>query len=182
MDVPAASSALPYYDAADFTPKWKSVDHAIGAFSLTTQTGAALTERSLRGRIHVASFLFTRCAAVCPVMVRQLSRVLDAVKGMPDVTLVSYTVTPEDDTPVALARFGRERGIDPSRWLLVTGDRTQIIDLARRSYFADDNREDFLHTEKVLLVDRDLRLRGVYNGTLPFDMDHLIEDIHQLRH
>src|SRR5262249_25656491 len=138
-------------------------------FLLTTQTGRPLTERDLSGRIHIASFMFTRCPAICPAVVTNLKQAQAAVAG-PDVQLVSYTVTPDVDTPERLASFGRERGIDPERWRLVTGDRATIYRLARTFYFADDGRvrssADVLHTEKVLLVDGSGRLRGVYNGTL----------------
>lgn len=177
-------TGLPYYDTVDFTPRWAKVSHHIGDFRLTTQTGADLTQGDLAGRIHVASFIFTTCPGICPTLVQQVRRVQDATSGAPDVLLVSYSVTPAIDTPARLAEFGRERGIDPSRWLLVTGDAGQIADLSRASYFADDRRLDekqgVLHTEKLLLVDRDGRLRGVYNGTVPFEIDRLIEDIHTL--
>jgi protein SCO1/2 len=189
LPVGRPASGLPYYETAQFTPRWAAVAHQVGAFNLTRQTGASITERSLNGRIHVASFIYTRCAAVCPILVGQLGRVQRAIQAMPDVTLVSYTVTPDTDTPGALAAFGRDRGIDPSRWWLVTGNRDQIYRLARDSYFADDSRvgrapdraQEFLHTEKVLLVDRQRRIRGVYNGTQPFDIDQLIADIGRLR-
>jgi protein SCO1/2 len=97
---------------------------------------------------------------------------------------VSFSVTPDLDTPGVLADFGREHSLDPARWRLVTGDRSQIYRLARESYFADDDRiratiaepGAFLHTEKVVLVDRDGRLRGVYDATQGFEMDKLIAD------
>lgn len=99
--------------------------------------------------------------------------------------MVSYTATPQDDTPATLAAFGEARGINAGRWKLVTGDPEQIYDLARSSYFADDGRlvpgkpavEQFLHTEKVLLVDSNGRLRGVYNATLPHEIDKLMVDL-----
>ena len=86
---------------------------------------------------------------------------------------------------VAFGRFGEERGINPAVWKLVTGDANQIYGLARQSYFADDSRledqpsgaEDFLHTEKALLVDQQGRIRGVYNATVPHDIENLIADI-----
>lgn len=188
--VPAekAEAAVPYFDDPQFTPHWASVAHRIGAFRLTRQTGDPVTEHDLDGRIHVASFIYTRCAAVCPLLVRQLSRLQEATRTMPDVTIVSYTVTPDADSPAVLAAFGRDRGIDAAKWWLVTGDRRQIYGLARRSYFAADDRvpsgdqaEDFLHTEKVVLVDTAGHLRGIYNGTQPFQMDQLIGDIARLR-
>ncbi len=176
---------LPYYSSADFTPHWTPVEHRIGAFAtLTTQTAAPLSARTLDKRIHVASFIYTKCAAVCPILVAQLSRVQSAIATVPNAVIVSYSVTPETDTPAALRAFGQERGIDPERWKLVTGSRSEIYRLAREAYFADDDRirsdEAFLHTEKLLLVDGDGHLRGVYNGTQPREIDLLIADISRL--
>ncbi len=177
-----SKSSVPYFEDRKFTPHWTPVAHRVGAFRLTTQTGKTVTGGDLAGHIHVASFIYTRCAAVCPLLVRQLLRVQEATRGMPDVTLVSYTVTPDTDSPAVLAAFGRDRGVDARRWWLVTGDRRQIHSLARQSYFADEDRaDDFLHTEKVLLVDGGGHLRGVYNGTQPFEIDQLASDIVRLR-
>ncbi|MDP2321605.1 MAG: SCO family protein [Acidobacteriota bacterium] len=179
---------LPFYDSADLTPRWaRSSGHRIADFSLMAQTGVPITRQDLTGTVHVASFIFTRCAGICPAMVTQLSKVQKAIDGR-DAVLISYSVTPRDDTPEALAAFGRQRGIDPARWKLVTGDAEQIYGLARTSYFADDGRLDagkaavdqLLHTEKALLVDRDGRLRGVYNATLPHDIEKLLGDLERL--
>ena len=176
-----AASALPFYADASFTPHWTAVPHRIAPFSLTTQTGGRISDATLAGRPYVASFIYTQCAAVCPILVRQLARVQAAVG---DVHIVSFSVTPDTDTPAVLAAFGRERGIDPRAWSLVTGDRRTIYGLARTSYFADDSRVDagldetaFLHTEKLLLVDGAGHLRGIYNGTQPHGVDQLIDDL-----
>lgn len=177
---PTSASTLPYYVDASFTPHWtrpaasRSLD-----FNLVTQDGTPLTAADLRGRIHVASFIFTRCTAICPVMVKQLETVQDSVEK--DVVFVSYSVTPDLDRPGDLAAFAARHGVNPARWRLVTGDRAQIYRLARDFYFAQDRRAlpdgEFLHTEKVVLVDGNGDLRGVYNGTQPFDMQRLREDI-----
>lgn len=173
---------VPFYESRDFTPRWRPVAHRVADFRMTTQTGKTVTNRDLAGRPYIASFIYTRCAAVCPLLVRQLSRLQEATRGMPDVRIVSFTVTPDTDSPEALAAFGRDRGIDPGRWWLLTGKAQDIYELARRSYFADDDRaEDFLHTEKVVLVDGGGHLRGVYNGTQAFQIDQLATDIAQLR-
>lgn len=181
------AAALPYYESSDFTPTWTTSAHRIGAFSLTTQTGAPITDRDLAGRIHVASFIYTRCSAICPMLVSNLKRVQAAVDD-PGMLLVSYSVTPDLDSPAVLEVFGREQGIAADRWKLVTGDRDQIYSLARDSYFASDERlratldqaDAFLHTEKLVLVDRQGKLRGVYDGTQPFEIDHVIDDARML--
>jgi protein SCO1/2 len=175
---------LPYYDSPELTPRWRPVSHRVASFDLRAQTGARVTDAELRGRIHVASFVFTSCPSLCPTLVGRLRRVQAAAANWPDVRLVSFSVAPAADTPEVLAEFGRQRGIDPGRWLLLTGDAAQIRRLARESYFADDSRggaQALLHTEKLLLVDAESRLRGVYNGSQPFDVERLIADIAALR-
>lgn len=184
----APGDRLPFYDSADLTPRWTSVAHRVGDFALVTQTGETLTARDLDGHVHVASFIYTSCAGICPTMVAQLSKVQTALANRPGALLVSYTVTPQRDSPLGLATFGQQRGIDPARWKLVTGGSDVIHRLARTSYFADDRRldaarplsEQFLHTEKVLLVDGRRRLRGVYNGTLSHEIDKLLMDLDAL--
>ena len=186
LKVPTAArpSTLPYYDSRDFTPRWKMVEHRVASFRLVDQTDRPLTEKDLDGKIHVAGFLFAQCPNLCPTLVQKMKPVQEAIRGRGDVVMVSYTVTPLTDTPPVLAEFGRLRGTDPAHWRLLTGDLSEIQRVMRDSYFADDIRpidgetqSRRLHTEKVLLVDRDRRLRGIYNGTDAFEMERLVEDI-----
>ncbi len=186
--VPLPAGTLPYYDSRDFTPRWAPVSHRVGPFRLIDQQNRSITERDLDGRIHVASFLFAECPNLCPTLVQKLKPVQEAIRGRDDVVMVSYSVTPLTDTPKVLADFGRLRGIDPARWRLLTGELSEIQGVIRGSYFADDLRpiegepqSRILHTEKVLLVDRGRRLRGIYNGTNAFEMERLVEDIETLR-
>jgi protein SCO1/2 len=185
---PASPSTLPYYETADLTPHWSPVTHRVQPFELVTQSGTPLRETDLDCRIHEASFVFTRCPNLCPMLVSRLQRIQEAAREWPDVRLVSYSVTPVLDTPSVLSAFGRTHAIDAERWWLTTGDRATIQRLARESYFADDARtaadgpsDALLHTEKVVLVDGARRLRGVYNGSLPFEIERLLEDIRILR-
>ena len=180
-------SGLPFYGEPTFTPRWTPVQHQIAPFEFDTQTGGTVSAQQLRGRPYVASFIYTQCAAVCPILVRQLSRVA-LVFSASEAHIVSFSVTPETDTPEALARFARDRGIDSGKWSLATGRKHDIYGLARGSFFAEDERigngpDDetaFLHTEKLLLVDGEGHLRGVYNGTQPHAVDQLIGDLRKL--
>ncbi len=183
-----APSTLPFYESRDFTPRWSAVEHRVAPFRLLDQDNRDFTERDLDGRIHVASFLFTSCPGVCPTLVERLKPVQAAIRGGENVVMVSYSVTPRTDTPAVLAEFGALRGIDPETWRLATGDLAEIQRVIRASYFADDERggreggeSRLIHTEKVLLVDTQRRLRGIYNGTHAFEMERLIEDIEALR-
>jgi protein SCO1 len=181
-----ADRELPFYTSADFTPVWHRSESRVANFALTTQAGSTLTGKDLRGRIQVASFVFTRCSVICPLLVERLQAVQSAARDWDDVQMLSFSVDPDRDTADMLATYARDRRIDGRRWALLTGDRTQIVRLARTFYFADDGRlagteNDFLHTEKVLLVDQEGRLRGIYNGTLKVDVSRLISDIAVLR-
>lgn len=188
---PAESSAtsLPYYDSRDFTPRWSKVAHRVAPFELLDQENRRFTAKDLEGKIHVASFLFASCPGLCPTLVQRLKPVQAALQGRNDVVMVSYTVTPLTDTPSVLAEFGKLRGIDPRTWRLATGELSEIRKLIADSYFADDRRDPgpavgpgrLLHTEKVLLVDGEGRLRGIYNGTHAFELERLIADVEALR-
>ena len=174
--------ALPFYDDGSFTAQWTPVAHRVAPFTLVTQTGHIISDTTLAGRPYVASFVYTRCAGICPTLITQLRRVQATATH---ARIVSFSVTPEVDTPATPAAFGAERGIDARDWSLVTGDKKTIYTLARASYFADDTRvgdtvdDDtaFLHSEKLLLVDASGHLRGVYNGTQPHAVDQLIADL-----
>lgn len=181
------SSGLPYFNTPELTPEWGAKAeqaHRIASFTLTDQRGERFGSATLDGKVHVVSFIYTSCAGICPPMISNLLKIQEAVRDDPSVELVSFTVTPESDNAESLQRFGRMRGIDAGKWHLLTGDRAVIYRLARSSYFApgslDATGSTFLHTESVFLIDGQRRIRGVYNGTRPFDVERLIEDIEAL--
>jgi protein SCO1/2 len=101
---------------------------------------------------------------------------------------VSFSVTPDLDPPAVLKAFGDERHIDRVRWILATGDKAEVFRLARDRFFASDevlaktlaDPDAFLHTEKLVLIDATGHLRGVYDGTLAAEVDHLIDDARSL--
>jgi len=175
--------ALPFYGDRDFTPRWSGTSHRVGHFSLTLQDGKAVGDRDFEGRVYVAGFIYTRCSGICPTLVANLRRAQLAL-GDRDVSFVVFSVTPDLDTPDVLTTFARDHHLDRAHWTLVTGDRSEIYRLARESFFADDDRvaatlsdpNAFLHTEKIFLVDAAGHLRGVYDGTQPFEIDKLVED------
>jgi protein SCO1 len=189
----ATTSALPVFGPEDFNPRLVDTDrfgsrttHRVGTFVATDQSGRQVTERDLDGRITVASFIFTHCSEICVGMVRQLKRVQAAYAADARVLLLSHSVDPERDTVATLRAFADARGLNAERWRLVTAPRATIVALARQSYFAVHNEAaagatDYVHTETLVLVDGQRRLRGFYNGTLPHDVDQLIADIAALK-
>lgn len=186
---------LPYYNTPDFTPHFitsleatKKITHTIDSFSFEDQDGVIITDHTIAGKIHIANFMFTSCGSICPVMTENLSKVSKAFLKDSNVVLLSYSVTPWIDTKERLKNYRIKRGVaDNPNWHFLTGNKGEIYQLARRSYFAEEDlgftkdSTEFLHTEHVLLVDGTGRIRGIYNGTLPLEMDQLIKDIQAVK-
>ena len=192
-DADRKPDGLPFYVSSDLTPVWFDGEprereiHRIGEFRFLDQTGAAVTHETLSGKIWVADFFFTTCGGICPKLTSHLREVQDAFLDDDGMALISHTVTPKIDTVEQLATYGEARGVRAGKWRLVTGNREAIYRLARESYFAEGDlaipptSERFLHTEKVFLLDRERRIRGVYDGTRKIDIRLLIEDIRELK-
>jgi protein SCO1 len=133
----------------------------------------------------VADFIFTRCPDVCPVLtarMRDLQKTLDANRA--DVTLVSISVDPGHDTPEILRDYATQHGAGPG-WHFVTGPRDALAALLRDGFhvaFADDGPETgpITHSDRFVLVDADLRIRGYYHGSDPADLERLADDARHL--
>ena len=117
-------------------------------------------------------------------MTKNLLVVQDTFKNDDRVKLISHSVMPWVDSVSRLKEYAKLNEIDGEKWHLVTGEQEEIYSLARQSYFADEgfgksvtDPSDFLHTEKMILIDQKRRIRGVYNGTIPLEMQRMIEDI-----
>lgn len=156
--------------------------HAISPFSLTSQSGKNITEANVKGRIYVADFFFTTCHGICPRMTNQMQRIAEHYKNNPDLLLLSHTVNPEYDSVPVLAEYARRHGANEKQWIFLTGDKKQIYDLARVSYLVDASEgdggtEDFVHTQNFALVDKNLHIRGYYDGTDSAEVNKLISDI-----
>ncbi|WKZ60063.1 MAG: SCO family protein [Cyclobacteriaceae bacterium] len=163
-----------------------TVYHSIADFQFVNQDSALVTNETFAGKIYVADFFFTSCRTICPVMKTQMLRVYEATQDMPDVAILSHTIDPEHDTVALLHDFADRLGVSSSKWHFVTGEQDNIYDIAQTSYFAtamvDKTEPDgFIHSGAFLLIDKERRIRGKYDGTLEEDVDRLIKDIERLR-
>ena len=185
---------LPVFQPADINSELvdesiqdQKTNHHVLPFELYDQFGRTITLDSLDGRIFVADFFFTTCPDICKDMAEQKRRLQDAMSEDPNFAIVSHSVTPEIDTVEVMHAYGERQGAKRDRWYLLTGDKTEIYRLARKSYFAvvdgggDGGPYDFIHTENFVLVDPLGQLRGFYDGTSADDVDRLIRDISVLR-
>ena len=174
---------LPYFNSALFTPDWKNNTHKIPSFSFTNQEGEEVTNKTFEGKIYITDFFFTICPGICTKLTANMGTLRDAYQEDPDIMLLSHTVMPWNDTVDKLAEYAQEHNVSLPKWNLVTGDKDAIYDIARNGYFADEDfiktqkEEDFIHTENFILVDKEGYIRGVYNGTLAFDVKRLMRHI-----
>ncbi len=163
-----------------------TVYHTIAPFQFVDQDSATITNDSFKDKIYVADFFFTTCRTICPIMKAQMLRVYEATQDMPDVLILSHTIDPEYDTVGLLHDFAERLGVKSSKWHFVTGVKDSIYKVAQTSYFASA-REDkgvpdgFIHSGAFLLIDKQRRIRGKYDGTVEEDVNRLIADIKKLR-
>lgn len=158
---------------------------ALPAFALTDQDGKRLGSDELRGKVWVAAFMFTRCPTICPRITRRMRELqIEAAKRKLGLTLVSISVDPENDTPDVLRAYAQKFGADPASWRFLTGDlevvRKTAVDGVKMALDgkADPSKPDFgiLHGTYLVLVDRELRLRGYYRTESPEDTARLLDD------
>lgn len=163
-----------------------TIYHTISPFILPAHDGTVFSSEQLKGKIFIAEFFFATCQTICPKMSMQMKRVQEAFKNDPNVMLVSYTVNPDQDSVSVLEAYAREYGAIGGKWYFLTGDKKQIYDLARHSYFltampGNGGPDDFIHSEKLTLIDPDKRIRGYYDGTDYEDVNVLMDEIKVLQ-
>lgn len=187
------NKVLPVYEPdmvntelVDSTVQYIRKYHKIADFKLINQNGKEVTQRDYENKIYVADFFFTTCQTICPVMTDHMKEIQERLYEDKDVLLLSHSVTPQIDSVARLKKYAIEKGVDDTKWNLVTGDKKQIYDLARKSYLAaksdgDGGPYDMVHTENFVLIDKKKHIRGFYDGTDPKEIDRLLEDINILK-
>lgn len=159
--------------------------HTIANFSLTNQHGGLSTQNEWNNKIVVADFFFTHCPVVCPKMTRSLKEVQRLYLNDKDLLITSFTVDPERDSAGQLAVYAKKMDIN-NNWLLLTGDKKELYRLARKSFMitatdGDGGEDDFIHSELLILIDKQRRIRGYYNGTVQAEVEELMADIARLK-
>lgn len=159
--------------------------HKIGVFSFTNQDGQQTGLKDVKGKVFVAEYFFTTCQTICPRMNDQMQRVQLAFKDENNFKILSFTVNPEVDSVGQLKRYADEHNAIPGKWHFLTGDKTKLYEAARKYFFLLKKSEvenqgdvgtDFIHTNNFVLIDKEQRIRGYYDGTNPKEVDKLIKD------
>lgn len=163
--------------------------HRVGAFRFENQDGIWITDADMKGKISVVEYFFTTCKSICPIMNTQMKRIQKKFANQTDVRIFSFTVDPDTDTVAQMKRYASAHQAKIGQWHFLTGKKADLYGLARRSFFVlkpaeaqnlGDAGSDFIHTNNFVLVDRQLRIRGYYDGTNPEEVSLLQAHITQL--
>ncbi len=170
------------YELVDSSIQHVKRFHKIKSFEFLNQNGEIISEKDYEGFIYVADFFFTTCPSICPIMTNNMLNIQNYIKDKNKVKLLSFSVTPEIDSVPVLKEYSIKKGVDDKYWNLLTGDKSKIYSLARKSFLVvkenrESNSHDMIHTENFVLVDREKRIRGFYDGTDDKDMQLLKKDI-----
>ncbi|WP_097044846.1 SCO family protein [Flagellimonas pacifica] len=170
----------------DSTLHYKKKYHTIANFELINQNGQKISQKNYKDKIYVADFFFTTCPTICPIMTKNMAQIQNSILDDEDVLLLSHSVTPVIDSVPQLKKYALEKGVIDRKWNLVTGDKKQIYELARKSYLAvkndgDGGPYDMIHTENFILVDKERRIRGFYDGTKKEEIEKLLGDLKTLK-
>ena len=186
VKLPVYNPAMVNFELVDSTIQHQKKYHVISDFSLINQNGKTITQKEYENKIYVADFFFTTCPSICPIMTDNMGIIQKEIINDNEVMLLSHSVTPQIDSVAQLKKYALEKGVNDTKWNLVTGDKKQIYELARKSYFAvktdgDGGKYDMIHTENFILVDKKKRIRGFYDGTNDEEIQKLIKDISILK-
>lgn len=157
--------------------------HKVENFTFTNQLGKLVSADSLKGKILVVDYFFTRCPNPCPTLTRNMKKMQDAfLKTDSLVHFISFSVDPARDTVEALKHYADKYKVRHSNWWFLTGEKKAIYDLAYNEFKAatiDGGEIDtaFLHTSKFYLLDKDRVIRGWYDGTDTLAMARMARDI-----
>ena len=155
-------------------------------FSFTDQDGKQLTQRNVEGKVYVTEYFFTTCKGICPKMNANMKTIYDQYKSEPDFAIISHTCMPETDSVPLMKAYAQKMGAG-SKWHFVTGNKDSLYKMARESYLLDNEKnnsmnikDQFIHTQFFAVIDKEGRVRGVYDGLKKDELDKLTRDIKDL--
>jgi protein SCO1/2 len=150
-------------------------------FELVDQTGSVFrSSEKLDGKVWVANFIFTTCMGPCPRMSSQMKQIRDAMRDIPDLRLVSFTIDPKRDTPEVLAAYGKRFSADPQSWFLLTGPQDKLHHLSRNIFMLGNVDGTLEHSTRFMLIDRKSRVRNYYDTSEARSIERAIADARAL--
>ena len=182
---------LPRYYGVDKVENGDTVFHQVGDIMLVNQVGEQVSlNKDLAGKIVVVDFFFAECTSTCPTLTRSMRNLQSGFKRDPkkestlanDIHFVSITVMPEHDSFQVLRAYADRNGANPDHWWFLTGDKKAIYEYARKELGlatgpGDGGADDMIHSDKLVLLDKDRHIRGYYNGTIDTSVRRCADDI-----
>ncbi len=168
--------------AADGSQKVDTIYQTIPAFKLLNQDSTYITQDNFKGKVYVADFFFTSCTTICPTMHRNLKTVYDQYKDNPEVMFLSHTIDFKYDKPSVLKKYVQKLGVDGVKWQFAYGSKEEVYRLAEHDYLVavqEDStaRDGYIHQGWLVLIDKEKRMRGAYDGTKTDQVEQLKKDI-----
>jgi len=161
-----------------------TIYHTIPAFSFLNQEGKTISDKDLDGKIYVANFFFATCPTICPKMNYNLKGLTEKYSRDGQVKFLSFTVDPDQDSVAALEAYAKKMGADNNSWWFLTGNKDSIYSLARNGFLVaaagGKTAADFFHSQNLLLIDKEKRIRGIYDGLDESDVKKLNDEIEVL--
>ena len=156
-----------------------TIYHKLPDFKLFDQNGHEVTAKSFDNKIFVANFFYTNCTGVCNTVNKNVNALLSDYSKNNMVCFASITVDPQRDSVGVLKKYAQQYNPPGIKWLFLTGDTTTIYPLARKGFLVDAFKagNDFIYSDKLILVDKEKRIRGYYSGTSNDDITRLNDEI-----
>jgi protein SCO1/2 len=157
-----------------------TIFHQVSDFNLTDQDGKKVNLETYAGKILVVNFFFTHCPTVCTQMNSNVSVLAESYTRNKMVRFVSITVDPERDSAPVLKKYAEQFKVSPNKWSFLTGDTSVVYNLARQGFLVNAlklGKDDFVYSDKLILIDPVHRIRGYYESTESRDITKLNEEI-----
>ena len=166
----------------DGNQKIDTVYQTIPAFEFLNQDSVLINQNAFKDKVYIADFFFTSCSTICPTMHRNLKTVYDEYFTNSEVLFLSHTIDFKYDKPSVLNHYAKKLGLDTKKWQFVYGSKDQIYKLATESYLVvveEDNKakDGYVHQGWLVLIDKQKRIRGAYDGTKTEQVEQLKKDV-----
>jgi protein SCO1/2 len=176
---------LPFLGPKQVNAQGDTVYHQIPSFRFLNQDSVFVSEKDVEGKVYVADFFFTTCPTICPKMKTQMLRIYERYKDRDEVRIISHSIDPDFDTPNVLKDYATRLQVKAPKWNLLTGDKAAIYQLGQKSYMVSAQEDPneaggFVHSGAFILVDKNRHVRGIYDGTVEAEVNHLLEDMEVL--
>lgn len=176
--------ALPILGPRNVSESGDTIYHTIGKFEFVDSENQVVSDLDFKGSVFISDFFFTQCEGICPKMSTGLSRVQEYYRTNDLVKFLSHTVDPEYDNGSVLTEYAKFYNAIPGKWYFVTGNKKSIYNKAIKSYLIvageEDSDVEFVHSEKLVLIDKEKRIRGYYDGTSKEEIERLVLEINVL--